>query len=217
MDACSPGGLRPVEFCGRFVRPSRSEEAPSALSRGNDHQVLMFVLLVGPKGSGKSHIGRLLARSLGVRFFHVEPLWMSYYAVCSAGGSQPTISEGIARVHPRIVEALRASEHVCVETTGASKEILDDLLSLEDPSKTVVVRVSAPLELCLDRIAARDQTNQIPMDVESIRAVHSLGNAAELDPKLTLENIALTDDEILSSFENLPGLASGRDAPTDLS
>jgi len=90
----------------------------------------MFVLLVGPKGSGKSHIGRILERRLGVSFFHVEPLWMSYHAECARSGRRPDIPEGIARIHPLIADALRAHEHVCVETTGASPEILDDLLSL---------------------------------------------------------------------------------------
>src|SRR5688572_13495016 len=37
----------------------------------------MFVILVGAKGSGKSHIGRILEARLGVHFFHVEPLWLA--------------------------------------------------------------------------------------------------------------------------------------------
>ncbi len=53
----------------------------------------MFVLLVSPKGSGKSHIGRTLEKHLGVLFFHVEPLWLEYYAECQASWRQPVISE----------------------------------------------------------------------------------------------------------------------------
>jgi len=37
--------------------------------------------------------------------------------------------------------------NLCVETTGASAEIPDDLLSLARPSNTLVVRVAAPLDL----------------------------------------------------------------------
>ena len=166
----------------------------------------MLVLLIGPKGSGKSHIGRVLEKNLGVLFFHVEPLWMRYHADCQAAGCQPVISEGIAKVHPRIVEALRTHEHVCVETTGASAEILNHLMSLAPPSQRLVVRISAPLELCLERIAARDQTNQIPMDVESIRKVHALSTAAQLRPDLTLENLRLAEAEILSRFRKDLGL-----------
>ena len=109
----------------------------------------MLVLLVGSKASGKSHIGRMLEKHLGVLFLHVEPLWLDYYAEGGASGRQPVISEGIGRVHPLIAGALRSHEHVCVETTGGSAEILDDLLSLEEPSKRLVARVCAPLDLCL--------------------------------------------------------------------
>ena len=71
----------------------------------------MFVLLVGPKGSGKSQIGCTLEKHPGVLFFHVEPLWLDYYAECQASG-QPVISEGIGRVHTLIAEARRSHEHV---------------------------------------------------------------------------------------------------------
>jgi shikimate kinase len=60
----------------------------------------MLVLLVGPKGSSKSHIGRILEQHFGVSFFHVEPLWMSYCAECQVSERQPVITEGIARYIP---------------------------------------------------------------------------------------------------------------------
>lgn len=160
----------------------------------------MLILLVGPKGSGKSHIGRTLERKLGVVFFHVEPLWMDYYAECKGAGRPPTIPEGILRVHPHIAAALADGADVCVETTGASSEILNDLLGISPASERLVARVDAPLELCLRRIASRDQANQIPMDVEMIRKVHALSIAAPLQPDLTLNNTALLEDDIVSAF-----------------
>lgn len=171
----------------------------------------MFVVFVGPKGSGKSHIGRILERTLGVLFFHVEPFWMAYYAECKAEGRQPTVEEGISRVHPRIAEAIRNHPHVCVETTGASPEILNGLLALCPPSQTLVVKISAPLELCLERIAARDQTNQIPMDSESIRKVYALSSASVDSPAFTLENTGLSDAEIVPRFESVLKLSAESD------
>jgi predicted kinase len=162
----------------------------------------MFVLLVGPKGSGKSHVGRVLERNLGVRFLHVEPLWMAYHAECKAAGRPTSIAEGVSVVHPRIREALQTSDHVCVETTGASPEILADLLSLAPPANTLVARVDAPLELCLKRIAARDQTNQIQMDAESITQVHALSVAALVEATFVIENTALSEAELVSIFRS---------------
>jgi hypothetical protein len=115
---------------------------------------------------------------------------MNYYAECQASGRQPVILEGIARVRPLIADALRTHEHVCVETTGASAEIVNDLLT--HPSNILVARISAPLELCLERIATRDQTNQFLRDVEAIRKVYVLSDSVELRPDLRLENVQLT-------------------------
>lgn len=173
----------------------------------------MFVLLAGPKGSGKSHIGRILERRLGVHFFHVEPLWMTYYAQCKANGLTPNIPEGIRVVHPKIGEALATHRHVCVETTGASPEILNDLLSLAPEQNTLVVRLAVPLELCLERVASRDQTHQIPMDAENIKKVYRLSTSAEINAALVLENSALSEGEIVHLFERALTLHSGADRP----
>lgn len=166
----------------------------------------MLILLIGPKGSGKSHIGRLLESALGVHFFHVEPLWMAYHAECRTAGREPVIAEGIQRVHPAIAEALQTYRHVCVETTGASPEILDGLLDLGKRTDLLLVKVSAPLETCLERIRTRDQTHQIPLDADSIRKVYELGSAVELPFDLVFENTALSADQILQPFATtLPG------------
>lgn len=172
----------------------------------------MFVLLVGPKGSGKSHIGRVLERRLGVHFFHVEPLWMAYYAECKVKGQTPNIQEGIRIVHPKISNALTAHEHVCVETTGASPEILNDLVSLASEQNTLVVRLAVPLELCLERVASRDQTHQIPMDAENIKKVYQLSTSADINAALVLENLALTEAEVVHLFKSALTLRSSGSA-----
>jgi len=162
----------------------------------------VFVVLVGPKGSGKSHIGRVLEQKLGVHFFHFEPLWIAYYSQCKAAGHEPTVPGGISVVHPKIKEAIRTHEHVCIETTGASPEILADLLSLASARDTLVARINVPLELCLERINSRDQTHQIPMDVETVKRVYRLSTAANVHSALILDNTALSEAEIVALFEN---------------
>lgn len=162
----------------------------------------MFILLVGPKGSGKTHIGRILEARLGVHFFHVEPLWLAYHAECKAAGRQPVIAEGIAKVHPVLARALEEHAHVCAETTGASAEILDALLSLRPRSDTIIARVTAPLDLSLQRISARDQSHQIPLDEATIRKVNALSESLSLDPDVVLNNERLTDDGIVEAFRN---------------
>ena len=75
----------------------------------------MLVILVGPKGSGKSHLGRLLERRFGIHFFHVEPLWMRYDADSQAAGLQPAIRPLTAVA---VVEAVRRRVVVIVVRHG---------------------------------------------------------------------------------------------------
>lgn len=166
----------------------------------------MLILLVGPKGSGKSHLGRILESRLGVYFFHVEPLWQAYYAECRALGQTPVIAEGIAQIRPPLLQALLDHAHVCVETTGASREILDALLSLRPRSEILVARLSVPLALCLRRIATRDPTHQIPVEEEMIRKIYALSTALALDADIVLENTELSDNEMAEQFRSRLGM-----------
>lgn len=72
-------------------------------------------------------------------------------------------------MHPVLARALDEHADVCVETTGASAEILDALRSLRSRSDTIIARLTAGLNLSLQRIYARDQSDQIPLD--SVAAV----------------------------------------------
>jgi len=162
----------------------------------------MLILLIGPKGSGKSYVGRTLEARLGVHFFHVEPLWLEYYAECKAANREPVIVEGIAKVRPVLERALAEHVHVGVETTGASPEILAALMSLRPREETIVARVSAPLDVCLRRVSSRDQSHQIPMDMEAVREVHALSESLQLRSDITLLNVALTESEIAGLFES---------------
>lgn len=160
----------------------------------------MLILLVGPKGAGKSYLGRLLESALQVHFLHVEPLWISYYAECDRLNRPRSIVEGIQRVRPAIDAALKAHKHVCVETTGASPEIFHDLVAAGAASGMLLVKVNAPLETCLQRIETRDPTHQIPIDMDTIRKVHELASACDAQFDLIIENVALSDREILEAF-----------------
>lgn len=163
----------------------------------------MFIVLVGPKGSGKSHVGRVLQARLGVHFVDVEPIWLAYHAECRDAGTQPVLAEGIARVRPVLARALAEHAHASVETTGASPEILDALLGQVPRRQTILARLTAPLDLCLQRIATRDPTHQIPVSTDRVRQVHALSEAAAVDPDLRLDNRGLTDDEIVDRFRPL--------------
>ncbi|HYF50108.1 MAG TPA: AAA family ATPase [Planctomycetota bacterium] len=160
----------------------------------------MIIVLIGAKGSGKTHIGRVLESKLGIHYVNVEPLWMAYHASCTAAGVTPSTRDGITHVHPAIDDALHQYAIVCVDTTGASQPILDALLSLSQKSRLLRVRVDAPLDMCLDRIKRRDTSGQIPCDESVVRKVHELSTALPLSYDLTVENTNFSDDDIAARF-----------------
>src|ERR1035437_2513108 len=66
-----PGeGSRPIVV---DMRESMSKNLATS-----DSKPPTLLILVGPKGSGKTHIGTVIARHLGVRFLRVEPIFLAF-------------------------------------------------------------------------------------------------------------------------------------------
>lgn len=169
-------------------------------------ELKLLVVLTGPKGCGKSHIGRVLDSRLGVSFVDVEPLWAGYYSACKANGRAATPQEGIALIIPVLLRDLESRDHVSIETTGAAPEIVERLLGAWPRSDTLVAHVRAPLDLCLKRIAARSPSAHIPVDEIDIRAIHELSLAASSRADLIVDNLTLTEGEITALFRRyIPG------------
>jgi gluconate kinase len=174
----------------------------------------MLLILLGPKGSGKSFIGALLEERCGIRFVRVEPLWKAYFERCASSGTPPDIGVGIGEVHPVVRRALAEFRHVAVETTGASQPILADLLDLAPSDQTLIVRVQAPLDLCVARIASRDATAHIAVDEGMIRQVHALSEAVDIAPDLVILNVDVSADDLAREVEGglrRAGLLGGTD------
>lgn len=110
---------------------------------------------------------------------------------------------------------MREHGHLSVDTTGASAEILHDLLGIEPRPRILIVRVSAPLPLCLERIARREGTNHLPVVEETVRKVHALSESLRLPFDVSIRNDGPTDDDIVSLLANAISAASGRQARGD--
>ena len=96
--------------------------------------------------------------------------------------------------------ALRKRKNLWIETTGASSEILDDLLSLGRNAGILLVGVEASLQTCLRRIATRDQTQQIPMDRDLVEEVYRLSTSLQMLLDLFIQNERAAEHEIVQSF-----------------
>ena len=131
----------------------------------------MIIALVGPKGAGKSTIGRMLHAPPDVVFLDVESL--AQRGLAEVGG---TIDERYAaRVFEETVRAIEglASRVVIVESTAASASTQAYFDALGRARPVRFVRVGAGEETCAERITTRDQTRHVAVSADMIRAMHA--------------------------------------------
>ena len=161
----------------------------------------MILILIGPKGSGKSHIGRVLESHLGIRFLPVEPIWIRYYDECRNHGVEPVQEEALKRVEEAIEGALNIDERIVFETTAATKALQKFINRLTECHAVGKIAVNAPLDLCLKRIESRNPKNQIPMEAATIEKIFDIIETLDLDFDLILENVSLTDENIVDQVK----------------
>ena len=145
-----------------------------------------LLILVGPKGSGKTHIGTVIERHLGVRFLRVEPIFLAYDNGPGA----------VAEVRRQIGLALAAGDTVAIESTGAAPDYIRSLQMCYERVRLACVRATAPT--CFKRFRERDTAAQIPVSDDRFHEINERAAQADLDWDCVLDNdTGLTDEDIV--------------------
>lgn len=149
-----------------------------------------LVVLVGPKGAGKTTLGRALAGRAGVHFLEVELLAQRVLAA-----TRGVLDEAYAA---RFFDALRvelerletAHDVLVIETTGASIHAEAFVAALASRHELLLVRVEAPADVCAARIRARDPSRQVAVSDDLIAEMHRRTEALRWPWDLTVSNVA---------------------------
>lgn len=156
-----------------------------------------LVVLVGPKGAGKSTIGKLLAERLDVCFLRVEPLFLEVRA--RLGAAHPELERlGFEAVVARVGETLSHHDAVCIESTGASPLLPSYLDALGELARVHLVRVLATPEQCLTRIHGRDASVHIPVSDDQIERINALAVQVSLPWSAVLDNREAFAPEVIT-------------------
>ena len=156
------------------------------------------LVLVGPKGAGKSTIGHILATDLGLHFLRVEPLFL--HARARLGASNPQLeAAGFQAVLGALLEALRRHDVVCFETTGASTRVSVLLEALRLEANVLLIRVLAAPDQCLTRIRTRDASIHIPVSDDQIERVNAIAQTVVLPWTAELDNRGPIDRTLIAS------------------
>ncbi len=166
-------------------------------------QAQQVLLLVGPKGAGKSTIGHLLATELGIHFLRVEPLFLAIRD--DIGAAHPEFEKrGFDAVFACVRHALAAHPIVCFESTGASTLFPSFLARLRAIAQVLAVRVCASPEQYLDRVKNRDLSIHIPVSDDRVREVNAAAEQVVLPWALELNNSGPIDPStIIAAFRRL--------------
>ncbi|MCP4500407.1 MAG: AAA family ATPase [Deltaproteobacteria bacterium] len=145
------------------------------------------VILVGPKGAGKTYIGSLIEAALQVHFLRVERVLLDHVK------RHDVPPDGLPRGGFDVEEAaiddvLRTANSVVFEATGSSVYFADVIEALRAKYSVQLVRIRCPLDLCRRRAEQRDATEQLPVTWAQFESINAKANAVELDWDLEVDN-----------------------------
>lgn len=148
----------------------------------------ILYMLIGPKGSGKTHIGTLVDRSTGIRFLRVEALWLSL---------QPG-EDGWKKVEAAIDELFQVHDRVMIESLGVGEGFRAFHASLMKKYALRMIRVHAALDTCLERVRHRNRLEHIPVSDEKVMEYNQAAAGMSYDWVLEIDNNQpLSDEELL--------------------
>ena len=151
-------------------------------------------MLIGPKGSGKTYIGTLVAAHTDIHFIRVEPIWLQL---------QPG-EDGWRKIEATIDEAFKTHDRLMIESLGAGEAFQSFHRSLAAKYPIKMIRVYADLNTCLARVQSRSAADHIAVsddkviEYNRIAATVTYDWAAEID-----NNRPASKDSILATVRAL--------------
>ncbi len=162
---------------------------PSTLLCVCDNPGIMkrLLILVGPKGSGKTTLGGIIGEAFPVHFLRVEPIFLKNLQDGGLEGEFLT-RRGFDRIEKRIDELFETQSTVLIESTGTYPHFGHILAGYRKKYEVKLIRVRVPLEQCLERVNTRDPRDHIPVSDDRLLEINQIANRVELDWDLELDN-----------------------------
>lgn len=160
----------------------------------------ILYMLVGPKGSGKSHIGTLVARRTAIRFLRVEPIWLGL----------PPGADGWREVERAIDALFEEHDRVMIESLGISEAFGKFHAALAAKYAVKLIRVKAAPDTCLARVKSRDQSVHIAVSDDKVVEYNLVAAGVAYAWDLEIDNDGPAEDaDILGAIRALDE-AAGR-------
>lgn len=161
------------------------------------HPSCNLLLLVGLKGAGKTFLGGVLEKYLGIKFLRIEPLFLELMRGEPDLAGIPLEQKGFQRVIDQLNELSEDYNHLCIESTGAACTFPELLAALRQGYRVLLIRVKAPLNVCTERVMSRDTAAHIPVSDDRLQAINAVASQVSLPWNLEIDNTTFQDESAL--------------------
>ena len=155
------------------------------------------LILIGPKGSGKSYIGRLIENDLGIKFLSIEPIFHKILGN-SNKLDKKVEKEGYDKVEKEIDSIFSNDDTVTIESTGSFEYFFKLLKNLKSKYSVKFIQIYTSLELCAERLRHKDPSIHVPFSARQIKEINEKSSNLKLEYDLIIDNSKLSDTEIVS-------------------
>ena len=159
-------------------------------------------ILVGPKGCGKTFIGTLIQKEIGIHFLRVEDIWLS---LKSERLSNEYIIEGFSLVKKNIDQLLTSNSRIVIESTGTSEHFFTFLDILRSSYEVKLIKIVASPDVCVNRIKSRDSSLHVPVSDDMLSLINQAALETNLDYDLIINNEKTSNNMIIKMFQSLLG------------
>ena len=160
----------------------------------------IFVFM-GPKGSGKTFLCRLIEERLGIKFLDTESVFKSIQT--EGITTEENIIKAYAIIEKEIEKYLPDSDSITFESTGIADEFWRMIKRLKKKYSVKFISVYAPENICLQRIRTRNQEEHISIDETAVRQVNMLCGSLEYDSAMRVFTANPDNEKFLRDFELL--------------
>jgi len=150
------------------------------LCNTKDEFLKYIIILIGPKGSGKTTIGRAIAKEMDIRFFDVEKHLIEYMSNHLINGNDlPNHGFDIEEIEIRSI--LKSEVVIIIEATGSSEFFMRYYNMYSEEFKVIPIKVTCNYKTCLERINKRGFTDNFEVPIDKIKSIYDHSTALNLD------------------------------------
>lgn len=157
-----------------------------------------LLVLVGPKGSGKSHIGRELEELFQIKYVRIEAIWQELKERRADFLSQDYIREG-RQLTLDLIQSHLKDKHVCMEATGVADDWDEYVANLKSMADIFFIKVTCSLDECKKRALGRDQSLQVQISDTLFDDINTKAAGVQLDWAAVINNEPFISRDELSS------------------